>query len=55
MAGRPRLPISTFGSITATEISPGRFRAVTRFRDRDGQTRKVTATGSSRKAAKTAL
>jgi integrase len=55
MAGRPRLPISTFGIIKTTEVGPGRFRAVTRFRDWDGQSRQVTATGSSRNAAKIAL
>lgn len=46
MAGRPRLPISTFGAVTTTQVSAGVFRAVTRFRDWDGQTRKVTATSS---------
>lgn len=55
MAGRPRLPVSTFGSIRTIEVAPGRFRATTRFRDWDGQTRKVTATGSSRNAATTVL
>ncbi|WP_194396400.1 tyrosine-type recombinase/integrase [Microbacterium atlanticum] len=55
MAGRPRLPIGTFGEITATKVAPGRFRASTRFRDWDGQTRQVTASGSSANAAKNAL
>lgn len=55
MAGRPRLPVSTFGSIKTAEVGAGRFRAWTRFRDWDGETRQVTATGSSRNAAKTAL
>lgn len=55
MAGRPRLPVSTFGSIKTIEVAPGRFRATTRFRAWDGQTRKVTATGSSRNAAITVL
>lgn len=55
MAGRPRLPIGTFGEITATKVAPGRFRASTRFRDWDGQTRQVTATGASANAAKSAL
>ncbi len=55
MAGRPRLPISTFGAITTQQVSLGIFRSVTRFRDWDGQTRKVTATGSSRNAAQAAL
>lgn len=55
MAGRPRLPISTFGAISTTEVGPGRFRATTRFRDWDGQSRKVTASGATRNAAETAL
>jgi integrase len=55
MAGRPRTPISTFGTITTHQIGPGTFRAMTRFRDWDGQTRRVTATGSSRNAARSAL
>lgn len=55
MAGRPRLPIGTFGEIKTNQVGPGRFRAYTRFRDWDGQTRQVTASGSSRSAAKTAL
>ena len=55
MAGWPRLPISTFGAITTRKVSPGIFRAVTRFRDWDGQTRKVTSTGSSPNAAQAVL
>ena len=41
-AGRPRQPVGTHGSITTTEFQPGRFRATTRFRDWDGQSRKVS-------------
>jgi integrase len=55
MAGRPRLPVSTFGSIKTIEVGRGRFRATSRFRDWDGQTRKVTAMGTSRNAATAAL
>ncbi|RXZ72509.1 tyrosine-type recombinase/integrase [Agromyces albus] len=55
MAGRPRLPIGTFGEIKANQVGQGRFRAYTRFRDWDGRTRQVTASGSSRSVAKTAL
>ena len=55
MPGRPRLPISTFGSITTTKLGPGRFRATTVFRDWDGQSRQVGATRSSRNAAQAAL
>lgn len=54
--GRPsRLAIGTYGSIQTTELARGRFRALTRFRDWDGQTRQVGATGESRNAAITAL
>ncbi len=55
MAGRPRLPVSTFGAIKTAQVGPGRFRAWTRFRDWDGHTRQVTATASSRGAAASAL
>lgn len=55
MAGRPRLPISTFGTIATEQLSPGVFRALARYRDWDGQTRKVSATGPSRNAARSAL
>ena len=55
MAGRPRLPVSTFGSITTVKVGPDRYRATARFRDWDGQTRKVTSMGSSRSAAEAAL
>ncbi|WP_033197177.1 tyrosine-type recombinase/integrase [Agromyces italicus] len=55
MAGRPRLPIGTFGDIAVLSLGGGRFRAVTRFRDWDGQTRRVTVTAASRNAARSAL
>ncbi len=55
MAGRPRLPIGTFGDIAVSSLGGGRFRAVTRFRDWDGQTRRVTVTAASRNAARSAL
>ena len=55
MAGRPRLPIGTFGEIKTRQVAPGRFRAFTRFRDWDGETRQVTATAGSRGGAKAAL
>ena len=55
MAGRPRLPMGTFGEVTTSEVGPGRFRARTRFRDWDGQTRQMSATGASRNAAAAAL
>jgi len=55
MAGRPRLPFSTFGSIRTTAVGAGRYRAQARFRDEDGRARQVTAVGSSRNAAQAAL
>ena len=55
MVGRPRLPISTFGSITTVKLGSGRFRATTVFRDWDGQSRQVGATRESRNAAQAAL
>ncbi|WP_314505443.1 tyrosine-type recombinase/integrase [uncultured Microbacterium sp.] len=55
MAGRPRLPVGTFGEITTRKLESGRFRASARFRDWDGHTRQVTATGKSAGAAKTEL
>ncbi|WP_214465517.1 tyrosine-type recombinase/integrase [Microbacterium flavescens] len=55
MAGRPRLPVGTFGEITTRKLQSGRFRASARFRDWDGHTRQVTATGKSAGAAKTEL
>jgi integrase len=55
MAGRPRTPISTGGTIRTRKVNPGVFRAVTVFRDWDGQNRKVVASGASRNAAEAAL
>ena len=55
MAGRPRTPISTGGTIRTHQVNPGVFRAVTIFSDWDGQNRKVVATGTSRNAAVAAL
>ena len=55
MAGRPRLPISTFGSITTVKLGPARFRATTVFRDWDGQSRQAGATRESRNGAQAAL
>lgn len=55
MAGRPRLPIGTFGDITVREVAPHRYLASTRFRDWDGQTRQVSATAAGLTAARTAL
>lgn len=47
---RPRTPIGTFGDIEFTEVGTG-IRARVRFRDLDGQIRRVEATAKSRKLA----
>jgi len=52
---RPRLTISTFGGITTRVAPSGRFEARTRFRDWDGQTRQVQATGATARAAERSL
>jgi len=52
---RPPLPLGTWGTITTEKIRDGSFRALTRFREHDGNTRRVTATGSSKAAAERAL
>jgi integrase len=57
--GRPRTPIGTFGDITYVKVSADRVRARARYRDDDGQVRRVSATGATTKQAernlKTAL
>lgn len=53
--GRARLEIGTYGDISTTSTAAGRVRAEARFRDWDGEVRKVTATGDSVKGAKQAL
>jgi len=52
---RPPLPLGTWGTITTQKIRDGSYRALTRFRDTDGPTRRVTATGPSKAAAERAL
>lgn len=52
---RPPLPLGTWGTITTEKIRDGGYRALTRFRDTDGKTRRVTATGPSKAAAERAL
>ena len=49
--GRPRTPIGTFGDITYVTIAGGRVRARARYRDDDGQVRRVSSTGASAKEA----
>lgn len=52
---RPRVPIGAYGEISFSAGGKSRVRARTRFRDWDGQTRQVQATGSSRAAAEAEL
>ena len=49
--GRPRTPIGTFGEISFVKVAGGQVQARTRFRDDDGQVRRVSAAGVSRKEA----
>lgn len=44
---RPRLELGTWGKISRTEVSPGKWRARARFRGFDGRTRPVEAWESS--------
>jgi integrase len=55
MAGRPPLPIGSHGDIYATDIRSGVYQAETRYRDTDGITRKVRATGPTEAKSKAAL
>lgn len=54
-AGRSRLEIGTYGDISTANTPAGSIRAEARFRDWDGEVRKVTAVGPTVKAAKQAL
>ena len=49
--GRPRTPIEPFGEVSFVRVAGGQVQAPTRFRDNDGQVRRVSATGVSRKEA----
>lgn len=52
---RPRLTIGTYGEIWFQRASSGRIVARARYRDWDGRTRLVQATGASRNAASRGL
>jgi integrase len=54
---RPRTPIGTYGAISVVEISPGKWRARTRYRFDDGRLRQVErfADGRTGSKAKSAL
>jgi integrase len=52
---RPELPVGTWGKVRTEQLGPNRFRARTRFRDYDGKTRDVEASGNTRPSAERAL
>jgi integrase len=52
---RPPLPIGTYGTIGVFPVTGGGFRAVAKFRDVDGVTRKVGRVGPTAAAAKNRL
>ncbi len=54
MAGRPRTPIGTYGNVGVTRRGD-HYVARTRYRDRDGKLRAVTASGPSPVAARSEL
>lgn len=54
MAGRPPLPVGSNGKITARRFGDG-YQARCRYRDADGKTRLVSATGPTSGAAERAL
>ena len=55
IVARPRTPIGTFGEIHVEKTHDSRARALTRFRDYDGQLRRVQATADTPKAAERKL
>lgn len=52
---RPRLPVGSHGSVSTRRLNGGRWRARAAARDEDGVMRQVTATGSTRAGADSAL
>lgn len=55
MAGRPHLPIGTSGVAHVSRVGTNTYRAETRYRTEDGETRRITATGTSEEEALVAL
>lgn len=55
MRGRPPLSVGTYGDIRITATKAGTQKARCRYRDMDGVTREVTATGPTKRAATDAL
>lgn len=54
MIGRPRTPIGAYGDVSVRPRG-AKFQAMTRYRDLDGQLRRVRATATSQRGARTAL
>lgn len=52
---RPRMDIGTYGAINVVAVSPGKWRARTRYRFADGKARQVERYGTTRSKAETAL
>ena len=52
---RPRLPIGSNGSISVKEVSPGVWRAITRYRFSNGKFRQVERRAASEAKARNAL
>lgn len=52
---RPPMPIGTHGRITRTQLGPGRWEAVARYRDFDGTTRRIKKHGTTGAAAERAV
>jgi integrase len=53
--GRPPTPIGSYGRITTAEVAPKKWEARCWYRDPDGVSRRVRATGASRTGAENAL
>lgn len=52
---RPRMDIGTYGAINVSEVSPGKWRARTRYRFADGKSRQIERIRDTRAKAETAL
>lgn len=52
---RPRLDIGTYGKIRTEQLGPRKWKAIAKYRDADGHTRRYTKTGSTEKAAEREL
>lgn len=55
MAGRPETPIGHYGKIVTVEVGPRKFEARCWYRDADGVSRRVRASGESKTGAENAL